>query len=46
MAKGQDPWGGYRAGFTVELRHQMLGDFGIDLNLGPAAQTVYLDFTC
>lgn len=40
--EGQDPWGGYRAGFTGELAINV-GDFGIDLNLGPAAQTVYLD---
>lgn len=40
--EGADPWGGYRAGFTGELAINV-GDFGMDFNLGPAAQTVYLD---
>jgi polyisoprenoid-binding protein YceI len=41
VGEGEDPWGGYRAGFsgTTELR---LKDFGIDYNLGPAAEVVYL----
>ena len=42
VGEGEDPWGGYRAGFTgtTELN---LPDFGADFNLGPAAETVYLD---
>lgn len=40
--EGQDPWDGYRAGFvgTTELN---LPEFGITFNLGPAAETVYMD---
>jgi polyisoprenoid-binding protein YceI len=42
--EGNDPWGGFRAGFegTTEIQ---LKDFGIDYNLGPAAETMYLDLT-
>ena len=42
VGEGEDPWGGYRAGFTgtAELK---LKDFGINYNLGPASETVYLD---
>jgi polyisoprenoid-binding protein YceI len=42
VGEGQDPWDGYRAGFTgsTELH---LPDFGINFNLGPAAETVYMD---
>jgi len=42
VGEGKDPWGGYRAGFTgtTELK---LKDFGINYNLGPASETVYLD---
>ncbi|QEW07226.1 YceI family protein [Nitrincola iocasae] len=42
VGEGEDPWGGYRAGFTgtAELH---LPDFGAEFNLGPAAETVYLD---
>ena len=41
IGEGTDPWGGYRAGFegTVTLTRK---DFGIDYNLGPAAETVEL----
>ncbi len=37
--QGNDPWGGYRAGFegTTTLT---LADFGINYNLGPASRTV------
>lgn len=40
--EGQDPWGGYRAGFhgTTEIK---LTDYGIKNILGPASETVYLD---
>jgi polyisoprenoid-binding protein YceI len=42
VGEGDDPWGGYRAGFqgSTELR---LKDFGIEYNLGPAAEIIYLD---
>lgn len=38
IGEGEDPWGGYRAGFhgTTSLT---LKDFGIDYDLGPAATT-------
>lgn len=38
---GQDPWGGYRQGFTGQTEIA-LKDFGIDYDLGPASQTVEL----
>jgi len=39
IGAGNDPWGGYRAGFsgTVSLK---LADYGIDYNLGPASTHV------
>lgn len=41
LGEGDDPWGGYRAGFegstTLKLK-----DFGIKMDLGPASQTVDL----
>lgn len=42
VGEGKDPWGGYRAGFagTTELK---LKDFGINYNLGPLSETVYMD---
>ncbi|MGB0663691.1 MAG: YceI family protein [Pontibacterium sp.] len=42
VGEGKDPWGGYRAGFTGtgEIK---LKDFGINYNLGPASETLYLD---
>ncbi|WP_286238265.1 YceI family protein [Neptuniibacter halophilus] len=42
VGEGQDPWGNYRAGFsgTTEIKAK---DFGLNYNLGPAAETVYLD---
>lgn len=41
MRAGEDPWGGYRRGFsgTTELT---LSDFGIQKDLGPFSQTVEL----
>lgn len=38
---GDDPWGGHRQGFeaTTEI---VLKDFGIDYNLGPAAQSAQI----
>ncbi|XOV80707.1 MAG: YceI family protein [Aestuariibacter sp.] len=39
IGEGQDPWGGYRAGFsgTTTLK---LADYGIDYDLGPASTHV------
>jgi polyisoprenoid-binding protein YceI len=42
VGEGQDPWDGYRAGFTGSTKLH-LPDFGINFNLGPAAETVYMD---
>ena len=41
IGEGQDPWGGYRAGFegTTTLK---LKDFDIKMDLGPTSQTVDL----
>ena len=41
IGEGSDPWGGYRAGFMGETKFS-LADFGIDYNLGPASEEVYL----
>jgi polyisoprenoid-binding protein YceI len=38
---GEDPWGGYRQGFTGTTRIP-LKDFGINFDLGPAAKEVEL----
>lgn len=42
LGEGQDPWGGYRAGFigttTIALK-----DFDITYDLGPASQTMELE---
>ena len=38
---GKDPWGGYRHGFEASTSFK-LKDFGINYNLGPASETVYL----
>jgi polyisoprenoid-binding protein YceI len=42
VGEGMDPWGGYRAGFsgTTAIKPK---DFGMTYNLGPAAETVYLE---
>jgi polyisoprenoid-binding protein YceI len=42
IGEGDDPWGGYRAGFeaTTTIRR---ADFGMDYNLGPAAETMEFD---
>lgn len=42
VGAGTDPWGGYRVGFAGETEFK-LKDFGIDYNLGPASETVYMD---
>lgn len=39
VGEGQDPWGGYRAGFEGETSLK-LSDYGIDYNLGPASTHV------
>ncbi|CDM38935.1 YceI family protein [Ectopseudomonas oleovorans] len=41
IGEGQDPWGGYRAGFegTTTLK---LKDFDISMDLGPASESVEL----
>jgi len=43
IGEGQDPWGGYRAGFSGTTRIA-LKDFGIKTNLGPASTHVELSF--
>ncbi len=42
IGEGDDPWGGYRAGFqaTTSIRR---ADFGIERNLGPAAEMMDFD---
>ncbi|TVL33522.1 YceI family protein [Shewanella xiamenensis] len=42
VGEGQDPWGGYRAGFTGTTTFAMK-DYGIKLDLGPASANVELD---
>ena len=42
LGEGNDPWGGYRAGFagTTTLNRR---DFGISYNLGPASESMELE---
>jgi len=42
IGEGDDPWGGYRAGFEghIKLRRS---DFGMTYNLGPKSETMDLD---
>ena len=44
LGEGNDPWGGYRAGFegTTEL---ILADYGILKDLGPASKKLDLFFS-
>lgn len=42
IGEGKDPWGGYRTGFKGKTEIK-LKDFGIDYDLGPASETVYLE---
>jgi polyisoprenoid-binding protein YceI len=42
VGEGEDPWGGYRAGFTGSTTLK-LTDYGIDYNLGPASTHVELE---
>ena len=39
---GKDPWGGHRMGFKGQASIK-LKDFGIERDLGPASETLYLD---
>ena len=39
IGEGKDPWGGYRVGFEG-LYKMTRKDFGMDFNLGPAAEFV------
>jgi polyisoprenoid-binding protein YceI len=41
IGAGSDPWGGYRRGFEGRTSFA-LADFGINYDLGPAAQEVHL----
>jgi len=43
VGEGQDPWGGYRAGFvgTYKMTRK---DFGMDYDLGPASASLDLEF--
>lgn len=41
IGQGNDPWGGYRAGFEANGKIK-LKDFGITTDLGPASQDVEL----
>lgn len=42
VGEGDDPWGGYRAGFVGETKFT-IADYGIDVSmLGPSSQEVYL----
>lgn len=41
IGQGDDPWGGYRAGFFGTAKFK-LADFGITRDLGPASQEVEL----
>lgn len=42
--EGDDPWGGYRAGFHGTYTMPR-ADFGIDYELGPASTTVELQLS-
>jgi polyisoprenoid-binding protein YceI len=39
---GEDPWGGHRQGFKGQASFK-LKDFGIERDLGPASEILYLD---
>ncbi len=42
IGEGDDPWGGYRAGFSATTKIRR-ADFGMKYNLGPAAETMDFD---
>jgi polyisoprenoid-binding protein YceI len=45
VGEGQDPWGGYRAGFSGETDFT-IADYDIDVSkLGPSSQDVYLSLS-
>lgn len=44
LGEGQDPWGGYRAGFEGTTTIKMK-DFGIQMDLGPQSENVELILT-
>lgn len=41
IGAGKDPWGGYRRGYTGQLRIKR-ADYGLSYNLGPAAEEMEL----
>jgi polyisoprenoid-binding protein YceI len=43
VGAGKDPWGGYRRGYTGKTLIKR-ADWGMDYNLGPAAETMELQF--
>lgn len=42
IGEGEDPWGGYRAGFEASTSIRR-ADFGMEYDLGPTAQTMEFD---
>ena len=42
LGEGDDPWGGYRAGFSATTSIKR-SDFGMDYNLGPASESMDFD---
>ena len=42
LGEGDDPWGGYRAGFTGTVTIDRR-DFGVDYDLGPVANMMELE---
>ncbi len=44
VGAGEDPWGGFRRGFSGEV-DLTLADYNIDYNLGPAAKEVELELS-
>ena len=42
IGEGDDPWGGYRAGFSATTSIKR-SDFGMDYNLGPASESMDFD---
>ena len=42
IGEGDDPWGGYRAGFEGQVTIRR-ADFGMTYNLGPKSETMELD---
>ena len=44
IGEGDDPWGGYRAGFEGTASFK-LADYDVSMDLGPASAVVELDLT-